>query len=110
MFYSGLFSSDVSFEDFKKELEKFNVGLKNCDFNILDKFKEFNDKLNSFSCEKKENIFFFYYISINFLLQNLVRSGIELNINKEFKTNNSIYDLSKDKIENLDKTIFNSSN
>lgn len=82
----GLFSSEANFQDFKRELEKLNVSLKAGKFNLIDKQNELKAKMLSYSEEKKENIFFYYYVSINLILQSLVKSKIDLKINKIFQT------------------------
>lgn len=103
----GVFTSDVSYNDFKKELEKLNISLKNCDFDIDDKYKIFQQTINSYSKEKLTNIFFYYYITLNSFLQNLGTNGIETKINKQFifqdkktidKQNNFNHSLSNYKI------------
>lgn len=86
MYSCGFFSSDVCFEDFKRELEKLNISLKSAKFNLKDKLREFKEKTQSFPKEKKENLFFYYFISINLILQSLAKSKINLRLNKKFES------------------------
>lgn len=87
MYSCSFFSSDVYFQDFKDELEKLNISLKISKFNLEDKQREFKEKLKTYSDDKKENIFFYYYVSINLILQSLVKNKINLRINRKFDFN-----------------------
>ena len=87
MFSSGFFASEFNFDDFKKELEKLNISLKTPKFSLKEKLNEFKEKIQTFSEQKIENIFFYYYVSLNLILQNLVKSKINLTINKIFEAN-----------------------
>lgn len=107
MYDCGLFSSDVSFNDFKKELEKLNISLKNIELDIDGKYSYFKQNINSFSKEKLINIFFYYYITLNSVLQNFGKNGIENKINKRFiLKDEKIFE----KRNNFDKSSSNSFN
>ncbi len=89
MYSCGLFTSDVDFEDFKRQLERLNISLKSEKFNMTHKRKEFKQKILALTEEKKENLLFYYYASINLILQNLLKSKTKLRINKKYKTADS---------------------
>jgi hypothetical protein len=87
MYSSGFFASEFNFDDFKKELEKLNISLKTPKFSLKEKLNEFKEKIQTFSEQKMENIFFYYYVSLNLILQNLVKSKVNLTINQLFEAN-----------------------